>query len=302
MSSRVQRVIAFTAVVFCSLLALPGEARAWGDEGHEIVALIADHFLEPAVKVKIDAMLAADTDSLTAHDIASAATWADKYRDSDRNSTKERYNQTHNWHFVDIEISQPDIDAACFGHPPIPPGTPAIQGPQGDCVVDKINQFSAELADPNTSAEERLDALKFVLHFVGDLHQPLHSSDNHDAGGNKVRVSSEGFKAGNLHHFWDTEFVRQIGSDPQQVADGLIAKIGVADAKSWAKGSPTDWAQEAFGLAKDHAYGKLPEPNARDSYRLDAGYVSDATGVVASQLSKAGVRLASLLNKALAAN
>jgi hypothetical protein len=119
---------------------------------------------------------------LTGHDIASEATWADKYRDSDRDTTKIRYEGTREWHFVDIELVQPNLASACFGHPPLPPGAPASRGPPRACVVDKIDQFAAELRNPATTASEQLLALKFLLHFVGDLHQPLHAADDHDAG------------------------------------------------------------------------------------------------------------------------
>jgi hypothetical protein len=155
----------------------PRPAFAWGDEGHKVIALIAEHHLDPAVRAKVATLLAADTDPLTAHDIASEATWADKYRDSDRSTTKVRYEATWRWHFVDIELAQPDLGAACFGHPPLPPGVPASKGPPQACVVDKIDQFAAELGDRATSAPEQLLALKFLLHFVGDLHQPLHAAE-----------------------------------------------------------------------------------------------------------------------------
>ena len=127
-------------------------------------------------------MLAADTDSLTAHDIASAATWADKFRDANINGSRLK---TRQWHFVDIEIGAPDLDAACFNHPAIPAGTVASAGTAADCVVDKIRQFAAELANPATDQEEQIVALKFLLHFVGDMHQPLHASDDNDRGNNK---------------------------------------------------------------------------------------------------------------------
>src|SRR5215470_8378703 len=162
-------------------------ALAWGDEGHEVVALIAQSFLDTNALKRVNALLAADTDSLTAHDIASAATWADKFRDSNRNGARQKTSQ---WHFVDIEITAPDLDAACFNHPQIPSGTVAANGPAADCVVDKINEFAAELANPATDAEEQIVALKFLLHFVGDLHQPLHASDDHDRGGNDKKVSA----------------------------------------------------------------------------------------------------------------
>jgi hypothetical protein len=117
------------------LTVAPQRASAWGDDGHKTVALIAQHYLTPAVKMKIDAMLAADTDNLTKHDFASAATWADKYRDS--NNRKDHYQQTQQWHFVDIEIENADIGTACFGRFPLLAGTLASNGPPKACVVDK---------------------------------------------------------------------------------------------------------------------------------------------------------------------
>src|SRR5205823_13189605 len=100
------------------LVTQASEVLAWGDEGHEIVGVIAYAQLTPAVRRKVDALLAADKDQLTPADFPSRTTWADKWRDSDRNSTKVRYTATHNWHFVDIEIDKPDFDAACNNHPP----------------------------------------------------------------------------------------------------------------------------------------------------------------------------------------
>jgi hypothetical protein len=295
----IQRFILAGAAFGPLLLLAPHQAKAWGDEGHKVVALIAYHYLSPSAKSRVDAMLTADTDSLTAHDIASEATWADKYRDSDRNTTKERYNQTNKWHYVDIEIDHPDLDTACFGHPALPSGTPATQGSPEDCVVDKINEFSAELSAAGTSSEERLDALKFVLHFVGDLHQPLHASDNNDQGGNKVKVSADGFRPGNLHHFWDTEFVGRIDADPKGVADSLGTKITNEQVQQWSSGTPADWAQEAFALGKADAYGMLGAPTSQNTYQLSPAYVQAATSDTGLQLSRAGVRLAAVLNKAL---
>lgn len=272
---------------------------AWGDEGHEVVALIAKHYLTQAVLAKIDAILATDDSHLTAKDIASEATWADKYRDSDRHTTKKRYDATHDWHFVDLEIAGPDLDAACFGRPALPHGTPATHGPSHDCVVDKIDEFSAELASPATSKTERRLALQFLLHFVGDLHQPLHASDRHDEGGNLVLVTGGGIPDNNLHHDWDTEFVVGLGAGPAAIAATLIGKISAADRKSWSAGATSDWAMETFEVAKTHAYGLLPAPTSPQHYALTPAYVADATRQVAEQLSKAGVRLAVVLNRAL---
>jgi hypothetical protein len=289
-------------IFLCVALTHPQPAIAWGDEGHKVIAIIAEHDLDPSVRSKVTTLLAADTDPLTAHDIASEATWADKYRDSDRSTTKIRYEATWRWHFVDIELTQPDVAAACFGHPPLPPGVPASKGPSQACVVDKINQFAAELGDPATGASERLLALKFLLHFVGDLHQPLHSADDHDAGGNKKLVAGEGVHPGNLHHYWDVEFVERLGTDPRLVAAGLIGQISEQQRKEWSGGTPTDWAMEAFALARHDAYGLLSQPDDQGTYALPPAYTEQAVRDVALQLSRAGVRLAFVLNRALSAS
>jgi hypothetical protein len=271
-------------------------AWAWGDEGHKVIALIAQSLLNRSARQQVDALLAADTDSLTAHDIADEATWADKFRDSDRNGARRNTGQ---WHFVDLELDAPDLDSACFGHPPVPAGVPVSHGPAQDCVVDKIDAFTVELANPATDPAERVVALKFLLHLVGDLHQPLHASDNHDRGGNDKRVSAAGLKSGTLHHYWDTDFVEQLGPDPRQIAADLLGRISPAQTRDWARGAPADWAFDSFRVAKDDAYGQLPPPNARGSYRLPAEYLAMADRDVMIQLSKAGVRLAFILNQAL---
>jgi hypothetical protein len=166
-------------------------------------------------------------------------------------------------------------------------------------VVDKIEQFAAELTEPKTDPEEQVVALKFLLHFVGDLHQPLHSSDDNDRGGNAKKVSANEFKAGNLHHYWDTEFVALLETDAKSIASDQIGHISKEQQRKWQSGSPSDWAVETFEVAKADAYGQLPEPSARNTYQLTDEYVTTATDDVALQLSKAGVRLAFLLNKAL---
>jgi hypothetical protein len=278
----------------------PRPARAWGDEGHKVIALSAEHYLDPALRSRVTTLLAADTDTLTAHDIASEATWADKYRDSDRSTTKIRYEATWRWHFVDVELSQPDLAAACFGHPPLPPGVPASKGPPQACVVDKVDEFAAELGDRATGASEQLLALKFLLHFVGDLHQPLHAADDHDAGGNKKLVSDERVHPGNLHHYWDVEFVERLGADPRQVAGSLIGQISEEQRQAWSSGTPADWAMEAFARARRDAYGLLPRPGDQSAYALPPAYTKQAEQDVALQLSRAGIRLAFVLNRVLA--
>jgi S1/P1 Nuclease len=290
------------ALASMSALCVTTPAHAWGDEGHEIVALIAQHYLDPAVATRVDSILAADATHLTPNtNIDFEATWADKYRESGT----APYNETHNWHFVDLEISGPDLKSACFGEPALN-GALASAGPAQDCVVDKINEFAAELKDPATTDQERLYALQFILHFVGDLHQPLHSSDNNDRGGNDEKVkavpalpSSAGKSSGVLHGFWDTQFVALQGKSASTVAKRLITKITQAQRTKWSSGTPADWANETFAVSKVNAYGPLPAPTSPHNYTLPKAYVTNAKGVVVTQLSKAGVRLAFVLNSAL---
>ncbi|TAL99989.1 MAG: S1/P1 Nuclease [Paraburkholderia sp.] len=272
------------------LLSIAPSAFAWGDGGHRIVAKIADHYLTSSTRAAVNAMLANDSTGLTATDMASAASWADRYRN--------KHPETANWHFVDTEISDGDIDAACFGHPPLPLNTPASAGPATACVVDKVDQFTKELAAPQTTDAERLLALQFLLHFVGDLHQPLHASDSSDRGGNDKLVSAPGIAPGKLHSYWDTAFVKRLGSDTNTVASQLIGNITCDQAAIWQTRTPRDWSLEAFDIAKQDVYGKLPAPNSSGTYALSDDYVSTAQQDVALQLSRAGVRLAMVLNGA----
>ncbi len=294
------RVLEPTVLLAITALLLPPPARAWGDEGHAIVALIALQYLDAPARSRAEALLQGDhTDLVAGTDFAAEASWADRYRDSDRDGSQLHYRGTRAWHYIDLERGDPDLPAACFGFPPLPPGLPASAGPADDCIVDKIAQFDAELAAPATAPPERLLALQFLLHFVGDVHQPLHAIDDHDAGGNAERVRARGWRAGSLHQYWDVEFVEQLGTDPALVAARLRARISAHDLQQWRRGTPADWAREAYGLAMQYGYGDLPHPEHRRHYRLPAGYVDDATRTVALQLSRAGVRLAWMLNRAL---
>jgi hypothetical protein len=290
-----------TLLVGLMLLLRPATGHCWGDEGHEIVGLIAEHYLEPAVRARVAALLAQDASGFTrGTGIAEEATWADKFRDSDRGSTQRHYNQTREWHYIDIELDRPDLDDACFRHPARTVGRKASEGPAHDCILDKIDEFRAELRSPTTGVEERRLALQFLLHLVGDLHQPLHAADNHDHGGNDIRVKGAASSPGNLHHYWDTVFVKRLGTRADDVSRELIAGISEHDRRAWSGGSPADWAKESFQIARNHVYGPLQHAGALSgTIILDAQYEADAVHLVAGQLQRAGLRLARLLNDAL---
>jgi hypothetical protein len=279
---------------------LPTAAHAWGDEGHEVIGLIAEHFLTPTARRRVDALLATDGSRLTPDaSIASETTWADRFRDSDRTAGGARYRATREWHFVDIELRDRDLDAACYGHPALPRPVAASAAPAHRCIVDQIMAFRAELADPAVPAAERLAALQFLLHFIGDLHQPLHASDDHDRGGNDKHVAASGFARGTLHQYWDSVFVSRLGENSAAVAQRLSAEITPAERADWSRGTVADWAMQSFLLGRSLAYGQLPQADAAGGYDLPPAYVDAATEATRLQLERAGVWLAVVLNAAL---
>jgi hypothetical protein len=284
---------ALAPFIAATVILAPTSALAWGNEGHEIVAAIARDQLTPTARGKVDALLAADGDTLTAPDMLARATWADAWRGAG-------HKETSSWHFVDVELDHPDLRSACFDYPK--PADPASSGPAQDCVVDKIAEFQAELANPATPQAERILALVYLLHFVGDLHQPLHAADNHDRGGNCVQVSLGGSRTMNLHHFWDTMVLEPLGDDPQTVATKLEAQITPTERAAWAQGDARSWAMESYGVASQVVYSFNPPhgcTGGQAPIALPAGYADKATEVTRVQLQKAGVRLAYVLNTAL---
>jgi hypothetical protein len=275
-------------------LLLPTRALAWGAEGHAVVALIARALLRPEVRAKVDALLDGDAaNALTAHDIASEADWADAWRGAG-------HRETAAWHFVNIELDHPDLVDACFGFPNA--GQTASNGPANDCVVNKIEAFSAELKAHDTSPEERLLALKYLLHFVGDLGQPLHAADNHDRGGNCVLIALGGSRTVNLHAYWDTVAVEALGSSADDVAARLLKTITPQKRAAWTAGGPRAWANDSYAVAQASVYrlGSLPGCTSNPSpLALPPGYADNARRASAEQLAKSGARLAALLNQDL---
>lgn len=272
-----------------------GAALAWTEMGHEVVGLIAEQYLSPAAHAQVAALLQQDTDPLTAHDLASEATWADKYGASDPSG------RTKAWHFADIDAARPNIPAACFGQPSLPRGTPASAGPARDCIIDKIDQFAAELADPAVGSAERLLALKFLLNLVADVHQPLNvaiEEGNHH--GMSERVAAKTITPGDLYDYWDSAFVHELGASPQEVAQQLTAHITASDLRRWQSAAPQLWALEAHQIGVIRAFGVLSDGDEHGTPILTDHYVQTAVQTVGQQLSKAGVRLAYLINQALA--
>jgi hypothetical protein len=212
-------------------------------------------------------------------DLGLVASWADGWRSRDRG--------TEGWHFVDIEVDRPgglDLDAvreAC---------------PQGDCVTGQLRAWTRVLADGRRPAEERLQALFFVVHLCADLHQPLHCATRHDRGGNQVAVFCNG-RLGTLHQAWDQGLLERRRLSGAKLLASLQGGLEARDAYAWCGGTPEAWALESAGLAQEVAYGALPAGPA--PVDLDRAYLQRALPVLKQQMQKGAVRLAWILDAAM---
>lgn len=319
------------------VLSLKGASFAWGCSGHEIVAIIAERQLSDVAAQKVEALLKNPglyvnkkpfrfcsprtynlTDPSELGLMAFYATWADDYRDKDRTTAP--------WHFWDVPISlttDPDLPQFCD---------------QG-CVVKTLQDQINILGSSTATKKARAKALAFIIHFVGDLHQPLHIANNNDRGGNCVpvtffgtepQISGGGTKSTpNLHAIWDTNIPEKIGNirrnthddDLTQYVDTLMSNFE-SDIPTW-RSQPVNlraWAIESHGHAVAEAYGALPTRiDAEDPVTVNQctddddvlqrmldldetvsqKYVDTVRPVIEGQLARAGTRLAVILNQTL---
>lgn len=266
--------LAFATVIVISVSTL---LFGWGQEGHAIIGQIAQDNLTPAAKKQVQALLGNET-------LASVASWADEIR-RDRD-------ETYNWHFVDIPKDAAGFDDARDCYRP----NDTHKGAQTDhqnCVVDRIEFFKKVLADKGAPQDQRVEALKFVVHFVGDIHQPFHGIDE-AKGGNGIHVNEFGSpQCGkypcNLHAAWDSDLIGHTGMDMHQYVTHLEEVI--QQEHLTATGDPRDWANESHDLAKE---ALLPDGGA-----VDQAYYDREIKVVDQRLALAGLRLAALLNSVL---
>jgi hypothetical protein len=167
------------------------------------------------------------------------------------------------------------------------------------CVVRATERALAILADAKQSAENRSFALRLAVHFIGDLHQPLHSGDRRDKGGNALRVSFAG-RTSNLHAVWDYELIAWTKRSVADYVDLLARSLTNNDARRFRRGTVRDWTEEAQRAARS-AYAKLPAPGDRtEPLELDDRYAAAVLPLLDEQLLRAGVRLAAALDSALA--
>ena len=245
-----------------SLCATP--AFAWGPLGHRIVARLAEAQLAPSARTEVDRLLL-DQDARHLSDIA---LWADDLRDTD----PALFKRTSRLHFVNLH--SPD----CLYDPP-------RDCPGGECVIAAIAHYAAVLGDRSRSEAERAQALDFVVHFVADVHQPLHASAGDDAGGNDDQVRWHG-RGTNLHRIWDSLMLGDAHLSAARYARVLASEGTPANSG----GTPAQWAEESCRIARD-AY-----PPART---ITQAYVTRERPVAEQRLRQAGARLAAVLNREL---
>lgn len=270
------RLTKFLALpILAALIALPSTpVLAWGREGHQVIAMIAENHLSPAAAARVAALLQVERGT----SLADISNWADAYRDT--------HPETASWHFVDIPVGEQHYNAK-------------RDCPGNNCVVAKIYEMANYLRNPKTPLDGQVMALKYLVHFVGDIHQPLHCADHNDQGGNRVRiVLGRGQPILSLHSLWDNDLVAMIGGhDAKALADQLDAKISADDIKSWlGLQRPEEWANESHEVAVSKAYGALPTATAGRAILVDQAYIDAAALAVGRQLEAAGIRLASTLN------
>ncbi|HUP88052.1 MAG TPA: S1/P1 nuclease [Longimicrobiales bacterium] len=262
-----------TAMVLLVVL-IPSSARAWGGDGHRIVCGIAWLRLTPEARTMVSRLLGNDEDKT----FADACVWADEVRG--------QRPETSAYHYVNIPAGVAGMDLArdC--------GDPAKR-----CAPWAIVEYARILRAANSSEDARRDALRFIMHFVGDLHQPLHAGRPGDLGGNTVIVEFFG-NAGtadrklNLHSVWDSQILRRAGKVWPASSLVLNNEVTPEDVAEWQVFDPVGWANDSYRICEDFVYGRLPS-----NHKIYNSYYRPGLGYAEVQLQRAGVRLAFLLNE-----
>ena len=257
-------------VLVTALVLLPVPAQAWGLLGHRLVALLAWDDLTPDTRRRIDALLQGEPDPT----LAGIAGWADDLRKNDPVLGR----QSANWHFVNL-----GEDDCVYSQRRDCPG--------GNCVVEAIRAQTAILADPARTRAERLQALKFVVHFVGDAHQPLHAGYARDKGGNDAQINWNG-RGTNLHTLWDSRMLLSTGRSEADHLQRLRTLPRPALGASALPPPAAEWAEHSCRVATGP--GVYP-----GRARLDQRYVDQHLPIVERQLRAGGTALAAVLNQAL---
>lgn len=243
----------------------PG-ALAFGPSGHRVAGHIAERHLCTGTRIALAPLLAGMT-------LADAGLWPDTIR------RQPGWEHTRPWHFINVADRGSVARAA---------------RKDADNVLAALARFEQELGDESLTTSRRGIALRFVVHFVADLHQPLHVGRAEDRGGNLIPVLA-GARETNLHALWDGEPLRLPGGPGPRDRARSLPGPAPDEARRWQAASPTDWARESQALRRQ-VYGFR---RGRDPTVLPAAYLAAARSTVDRRLVQAGVRLAGRLNAVL---
>ena len=266
-------------------LLVPTPALAWWEYGHETVAKIALAKASPKTLFGIARLLRhapeLATPTCRLRSLEDASVWPDCIK-----GLKDRFSYAFSWHYQNVDVCKPfDLKTACK---------------DGHCVSAQIERNARLLADKTQPPRERLMALAFLTHFVGDLHMPLHAGDRGDLGGNQVKATY-GIYAGsrlNLHSVWDGYLAERAISTPPGGAEGLLGEAAVG----MEAGSVEDWSRESWQVSRDVAYTTaLGDPCGAKPERavLDDAKIATLIAPTRLQVLRGGVRLGRMLNEAL---
>jgi hypothetical protein len=262
----------------------PEPALAWSALGHRLVGDLAQSRLTPGAQAQVKALLAGERDAT----LGGVASWADNLRNTD----PARFKATSAWHYIDSK------DGSC---------TFLLKRdcPDGNCVVAAIEAQRRILADRSQTTAARADALKFLVHLVGDVHQPLHAGNRPDSGGNQFQVSlrtdlspeayartsyRNGVMGTNLHAIWDYYVLASARLTAQQYEARLLPRL--PEQKTDQTGTPLSWAGESCALIE--ARGLYPEKHA-----MDHAYLTLMRPLAERRIETAALRLAAMLNEVL---
>ena len=278
-------------LLLLAALVVATPANAYWEYGHETVADIAMANARPSTARAVRRLLAQQallgTPECPAGTPAQAAVWADCVKPLKDADGRSRFGYAYSWHYQNVDVCRPfDLTSACK---------------DGNCVSAQIEREVAALRDPRVRGADRVRALAFLLHFVGDLHQPLHAGDKADKGGNEVSAAYGIYAPArfNLHSVWDGPLAeRGITSGPP-----LVRRYPAAVRARWSAGSVTDWSRESWRISRDVTYATALGGDAcgpgQGKVTLDDATVSRLAPIARLQVEKAGLRLAKLLDRAL---
>jgi len=273
---------------------LPEKALAWGAEGHRMVGEIATNHLTPEAARRVTALLrndrTADGEPSGRTTLGEIAYWADEIKDHPWGK------RVGSWHFDDIPVCGiPDHEQYCKS---------------GNCASAQLERHREILVNPRTTLRQKNEALKWVVHLTGDIHQPLHAANRHDRGGNLVQVSFFGARDNppygtiNLHAIWDVHIVQRLILDRGGEGAIVLLPFSEAEKSALAGGTLSDWVEESHQLAKKIVYSVIPENlscagKVAEIIPIDDTYYTLAAPIVEHQVRKAGVRLARILNETI---